>query len=41
MIDLGSTNGTTVNGRKISHAPLADSDRIGLGPAALVYKAGG
>ena len=41
VVDLGSTNGTTVNGRRISRAPLSDGDRIGLGPAALVYRAGG
>jgi diguanylate cyclase (GGDEF)-like protein len=31
--DLGSRNGTTVRGRKITKCKLVDGDRIGVGPA--------
>ena len=31
LIDLESTNGTYLNGRRIQRAPLADGDAIGLG----------
>ena len=41
VVDLGSTNGTTVNGRKVTRTALSDGDRVALGPAALVYRAGG
>ena len=41
VVDLGSTNGTTVNGRKVTTSTLTDGDRIGLGPATLVYREGG
>lgn len=41
VIDLGSTNGTTVNGKSIS-APtaLADGDIVGFGPRRLVVEIG-
>jgi len=31
VVDLGSQNGTYVNGRRISAQPLADSDTVGIG----------
>jgi len=37
--DLGSTNGTFVNGTRISHSPLSSSDVIQIGPFKLVYDA--
>ena len=38
LVDLRSTNGTTVNGRKVATAPLSDGDRLGLGSTALVFR---
>jgi hypothetical protein len=38
LVDLNSTNGTTVNGERVSSALLADGDRIGLGASVLVYR---
>ena len=40
VTDLGSTNGTTVNGRRISNAELRDGDRLGVGASTLVYRSG-
>lgn len=37
--DLGSTNGTFVNGSRISHVPLNSGDVIQIGPFKLVYDA--
>ena len=31
LVDLDSTNGTIVNGRRVREHPLADGDRITLG----------
>jgi hypothetical protein len=39
--DLGSTNGTLVNGRKISRQALADGDVIRIGHSVLVYRQDG
>ncbi|MEU4693825.1 FHA domain-containing protein [Actinoplanes sp. NPDC023714] len=37
--DLGSTNGTTVNGVPLRHArPLHDGDRIDVGPARVLFR---
>jgi hypothetical protein len=36
--DLGSTNGSRVNGRKVHEAPLRDGDRIEVGRSVLVYR---
>jgi hypothetical protein len=36
--DLGSTNGSRVNGRKVREAPLRDGDRIEVGRSVLVYR---
>ena len=38
--DLGSTNGTLVNGHRVSAATLTDGDRITVGTTTLVFKAG-
>lgn len=37
--DLGSTNGTFVNGQRISHSPLKSGDIIQIGPFKLNYDA--
>ena len=36
--DLGSTNGSKVNGRQVHEAPLVDGDRIEIGRSVLVYR---
>ena len=41
IVDLGSTNGTYVNGVKVKEQILKDGDRIGIGKALLKYIAGG
>ena len=40
VVDLDSTNGTAVNGRRIRESDLADGDRLDIGATALVYKDG-
>ncbi len=40
VVDLGSTNGTEVNGRRIGRAPLEDGDRITVGGSELVFGVG-
>ncbi|HET9242531.1 MAG TPA: DUF3662 and FHA domain-containing protein [Gaiella sp.] len=41
VVDLGSTNGTEVNGRRITRrTPLADGDRIVIGGTELVFGRG-
>ncbi len=37
--DLGSTNGTFVNGERINQSPLKSGDEIQIGPFKLVYDA--
>jgi len=37
VVDLGSTNGTELNGRRISRQELADGDRITVGGTDLVF----
>jgi ABC transport system ATP-binding/permease protein len=37
--DLGSTNGTFVNGLRIAHSPLKSGDQIAIGPFKLSYDA--
>ncbi|MGL6278543.1 MAG: FhaA domain-containing protein [Gaiella sp.] len=37
ITDLGSTNGTEVNGRRVDRAPLADGDRITVGGTVIVF----
>lgn len=39
LIDLGSTNGTEVNGRQVSDQVLAEGDRIRIGDSVLVFEA--
>jgi hypothetical protein len=41
IVDLQSTNGTTVNGRPIDRALLHDGDRLGLGGSVLVFRQDG
>jgi pSer/pThr/pTyr-binding forkhead associated (FHA) protein len=36
--DLGSTNGTWVNGRKVERAPLRDGDTIKVGRVEFVIR---
>ena len=38
LVDVGSTNGTNVNGRGVEHARLSPGDRIELGRTVLVYE---
>ncbi len=38
LVDLGSTNGCKVNGRRIDRQLLADGDEITLGPVRLRYR---
>ncbi len=40
VVDLGSTNGTRVNGRRVSSAPLRDGDHIGLGATDMTFRTG-
>ena len=37
LVDLDSTNGTELNGKRVQRAKLADGDRIGLGELELVF----
>ena len=37
IVDLGSTNGTTVNGRRAKRERLHDGDRIALGSTEIVF----
>ncbi len=37
VADLGSTNGTVVNGKRVDRARLADGDRITLGSTEIVF----
>lgn len=39
LYDLGSTNGTFVNGKRVSEVALSEGDRVTLGAATLVYHA--
>jgi hypothetical protein len=38
--DLNSTNGTFLDGKKISEAPLADGSLVKIGGTSLVYRSG-
>ena len=40
IVDLGSTNGVDVNGRRQSRAKLADGDRLTLGTTEAVFRQG-
>jgi len=39
LVDLGSTNGTLVNGKAIKEHQLSDGDRLTFGKSELVFKA--
>ncbi|MFZ3063608.1 MAG: FHA domain-containing protein, partial [Actinomycetota bacterium] len=38
VLDLDSTNGTWLNGKRISKAPVRDGARIGLGKVLLEFR---
>jgi Protein of unknown function (DUF3662)/FHA domain len=38
ITDLGSTNGTTVNGKAVKEHNLRDGDRLGFGTSELIFK---
>ena len=40
LVDLGSTNGTLVNGEPVSEPSLADGDRITVGSTVLEFRRG-
>ncbi len=40
MVDLGSTNGTTVDGAKVREATLRDGQRIRVGNTDVVVRLG-
>ena len=40
LIDLGSANGTKVNGGQVDRHPLQEGDRIKMGKVVLVYQGG-
>ncbi len=39
VVDLGSTNGTFVNGQPIRRAPLSDGSRVTIGRTTLTFRA--
>jgi type II secretory pathway predicted ATPase ExeA len=41
VADLGSTNGTTVNGEKVNRYELQDGDVVAIGDTRITYVAGG
>ena len=41
LVDLGSTNGTTVNGRTGREHSLTDGDRLGFGTSELIFRTSG
>ncbi|WP_165227305.1 ATP-binding protein [Aquisphaera insulae] len=40
LVDLGSANGTYINGQPVTQAPLHSGDRIQLGQSVLLYNEG-
>lgn len=38
LVDLGSTNGTNVNGEPVRRALLSDGSRVTLGRTTLVFR---
>lgn len=40
IVDMGSKNGTYLNGQRVESAPLRDGDRIQVGPVTLVFRLG-
>jgi pSer/pThr/pTyr-binding forkhead associated (FHA) protein len=41
LVDLGSTNGTSVNGEPVRRVTLTDGTRITLGRTTLVFRRDG
>jgi pSer/pThr/pTyr-binding forkhead associated (FHA) protein len=41
IVDLGSTNGTLVNGVRVQQADLADGDEIVIGETPFAFRAAG
>ena len=41
VVDLGSANGTFINGRAIDQAPLKTGDQLRLGQTVLLFNEGG
>lgn len=41
LVDVGSSNGTTVNGRRVTTSALRDGDRLEIGTETLVFRASG
>jgi adenylate cyclase len=37
LIDLGSTNGTELNGKRVSNVRLSEGDTIAIGPIELTF----
>jgi pSer/pThr/pTyr-binding forkhead associated (FHA) protein len=40
LVDLRSTNGTLVNGRRVERISLVDGDRISVGGTVIVFRQG-
>jgi hypothetical protein len=40
LVDLSSTNGTSVNGQRVDQAVLHDGDRIAIGASVLLFRQG-
>lgn len=38
LYDLASTNGTFVNGQRVSRIPLSDGDNLSIGGVQMVFK---
>jgi pSer/pThr/pTyr-binding forkhead associated (FHA) protein len=38
VVDLKSTNGTLVNGRRVRESALHDGDRLDIGATGLIYR---
>jgi hypothetical protein len=38
ICDLGSANGTTINGASVAQAPLRDGDVLGFGPVTFTFR---
>ncbi len=38
LVDMGSANGTFVNGERVKEHPLENEDRIKIGKTVLVFK---
>lgn len=41
LVDVGSSNGTTVNGKRVTTSALSDGDRLEIGTETLVFRASG